>query len=434
MASQPHPFEEPAPQITAPDFGPTITILFSDIRGFTAFTERYGDQATVAMLRRHNQLLREQIDVSQGQVIKTEGDSFMVVFPSARRAIFCAAAMQRAIQEANRSQQGPEIQIGIGLSAGEPIQEEGDLFGAAVNLAARVTAKAQGGQILASELVRGLAGTLPGMGYQDAGRHDLKGLQGKHHLYEVLWSQEQLERLPPTVITRAFRSWTFWAIAMLVTLTFGSLTLWLWWGAPKIQDMLVEGVQQKFLSEVPMASVLVQENFVDNRRGWILSSGTRYLEGEALHLVVPRERPNISSWPETGPTRFNNFILQVEATVLDGPTSGSYGIVFRNQGPTNFYLFEISVDGRYHLFRMANGALEQLIPWKRSQTIRRGYKMNELAIFAAGPAIRIYANGRQLDELTDETFSEGEIQVYAAGSGLHVAFDNLKITELPETG
>jgi len=107
-------------------FGGTVTLFFSDIRGFTDYTEQFGDEAAYRILREHNTVVRKQIEAFGGVVVKTQGDSFMVAFTTARGAILCAIAIQRAIGEANRNHSGPRIAIGIGINTGEPIQEGGD--------------------------------------------------------------------------------------------------------------------------------------------------------------------------------------------------------------------------------------------------------------------------------------------------------------------
>ncbi|HEY8816417.1 MAG TPA: adenylate/guanylate cyclase domain-containing protein, partial [Candidatus Dormibacteraeota bacterium] len=83
-------------QPATPSFGSTVTILFSDIRGFTEYTDENGDEAAYTMLRLHNTLVQEQLALYRGHVVKTQGDSFMVSFDSARTAVTCATAIQKA--------------------------------------------------------------------------------------------------------------------------------------------------------------------------------------------------------------------------------------------------------------------------------------------------------------------------------------------------
>ncbi len=173
---------------TALPFGATVTILFSDIRGFTEYTSQYGDEAAYEILTEHNTVVRKQIELYGGNVVKTQGDSFMVSFTTARGAILCAVAVQRAIGAADERHGGARIAVGIGINTGEPIQEGGDFFGSTVNLAARLCAAAGPGQILVSETTRYVAGRVEGFGYVDRGLHDLKGFLEPQRLYEVRWA------------------------------------------------------------------------------------------------------------------------------------------------------------------------------------------------------------------------------------------------------
>ena len=168
-------------------FGGTVSILFSDIRGFTDYTEQYGDEAAYQILREHNAIVRRQIEAFGGAVVKTQGDSFMVAFPTARGAILCAVMTQRAIAGVNPNQSGALIAIGIGINTGEPIQEGGDYFGSTVNLAARICAAAGPGQILIAETTREVAGRIEAIDYVDRGLHELKGFTEAKRLSEVLW-------------------------------------------------------------------------------------------------------------------------------------------------------------------------------------------------------------------------------------------------------
>ena len=178
------PGEEGQP--AAPSFGSTVTILFSDIRGFTEYTDVYGDESAYTMLRLHNTLVQEQLALYRGHVVKTQGDSFMVSFDSARTAVTCAIAIQKAIREANRLREGARIEIGIGINTGEPVREGADFFGGTVNLASRICAVAEPGQILVSETLRSVAGKIDGTSFGDKGDFALKGFREVQRLYEVV--------------------------------------------------------------------------------------------------------------------------------------------------------------------------------------------------------------------------------------------------------
>jgi len=167
--------------------GSTVTILFSDIRGFTEYTDQYGDEAAFQVLQQHNEVVQSQVEAFSGKVVKTQGDSFMVAFTTARGAVLCAAAIQRAIAERTQAESSTRIAVGIGINTGEPIYEGGDFFGSTVNLAARVCAAAGPGQILVSETTRHVASRLEGVDYIDRGQHELKGFQEPQRLFEVSW-------------------------------------------------------------------------------------------------------------------------------------------------------------------------------------------------------------------------------------------------------
>ena len=175
----------------SPPVGSTVTILFSDIRGFTDYTDQYGDEAAFQVLQEHNDIVRRQVDSFSGKVVKTQGDSFMVAFTTARGAVLCAAAVQRAIAARTQAESGTRIAVGIGINTGEPIYEGGDFFGSTVNLAARVCASAGPGQILVAETTRHVAGRLDGIDYIDRGLHELKGFQDQQRLFEVAWMAAQ---------------------------------------------------------------------------------------------------------------------------------------------------------------------------------------------------------------------------------------------------
>jgi class 3 adenylate cyclase/alpha-beta hydrolase superfamily lysophospholipase len=173
--------------VSVPAAGP-LTILFTDVEGSTALTQRLGDAKAREVLRAHERIVREALKAHGGSEVKTMGDGFMVSFSSATRALECAIAMQRAFAEHSESAAEP-IRVRIGLNAGEPIAEEEDLFGTAVILAARIAAKAEGGEIVASDVVRQLVAG-KGFVFADRGETALRGFEEPVRLYEVHWREE----------------------------------------------------------------------------------------------------------------------------------------------------------------------------------------------------------------------------------------------------
>jgi class 3 adenylate cyclase len=163
-----------------------VTILFTDMEGSTTLTQRVGDAKAHDVLRTHNRIVRDALKAHGGSEVKTMGDGFMASFASASRALECAIVIQRALAQHNESNPDMPIRVRIGLNAGEPVAEEEDLFGTAVQLAARVCGRAEPGQILASNVVRELAA---GKGFllSDQGDVVLRGFEDPVRLYEVRW-------------------------------------------------------------------------------------------------------------------------------------------------------------------------------------------------------------------------------------------------------
>jgi len=159
-------------------------IGFTDIEGFSSYADKHGDEAASQLLSQHNQIVRAALQRHNGLEIKQLGDGFMVSFASARRALLCMAEIQQEIQKLQR-EQGLDLNVRIGIHAGEAIQEEQDVIGRTVNMAERIMSEARGGQVFVSEVVRNLAGPVPSLEYVDQGNHQLKGFDEPQHLYEV---------------------------------------------------------------------------------------------------------------------------------------------------------------------------------------------------------------------------------------------------------
>ncbi len=170
---------------TPPEAGTVHTILFTDVEGSTALTQRLGDAKARELLRQHERIVREALKAHGGSEVKTMGDGFMASFSSATMALECTIAMQRAFADHNETAEEP-ILVRIGLNAGEPIAEDDDLFGTAVNRAARITATAKGGEILVANVVRELAEGKDIL-FADRGEANLKGFDESVRLFEVRW-------------------------------------------------------------------------------------------------------------------------------------------------------------------------------------------------------------------------------------------------------
>ena len=162
-----------------------VTILFTDIEGSTALTQRYGDARAQEVLRAHNEIARDALRTHGGSEIKHTGDGIMASFASGSRAISAALAMQRGFAAHDESHPEAPIRVRIGLNAGEPVAEEGDLYGTAVQMAARIAAHAEPGRVLVSNVVRELAAG-KGFLFLDRGDVVLRGFEDPVRLYEVV--------------------------------------------------------------------------------------------------------------------------------------------------------------------------------------------------------------------------------------------------------
>ena len=163
-----------------------VTILLTDMEGSTDLTQRLGDARAQDCLRTHNSIVRDALKSHSGTETKHTGDGIMASFPSASRALEAAAAIQKAFADHNQGSAHTTIRVRIGLNAGEPVAEDDDLFGTAVQLAARVCAQAEPGQILAADVVQQLAAG-KGFTFADKGEATLKGFEKPVRLHEVRW-------------------------------------------------------------------------------------------------------------------------------------------------------------------------------------------------------------------------------------------------------
>jgi len=161
-------------------------ILFTDIVASTELTQRLGDTGAMQVIRAHDAIVGEALLHGGGRRVKHLGDGVMASFVSVSRAVETAITIQRAVEAYNRNHT-EGFNVRVALSAGEPVTENDDLFGAAVQLAARVCSTCMAGRILVSSAVRELC---LGKGFQfdDKGLVELKGFDEPMRVYEVTWS------------------------------------------------------------------------------------------------------------------------------------------------------------------------------------------------------------------------------------------------------
>src|SRR4051794_12166207 len=162
-----------------------VTVLFTDLVGSTALFDRRGDDAADEVRRRHFSALRTAVSAHGGREVKSTGDGLMVAFPSAVSAVRCAVAMQEATSGAP---DGPELRIG--LDAGEPVADGDDLYGTTVIVASRLCDAADAGEILASDVVRQVAGPRVEALMRPAGAVRLKGIGSPVAVANVAWRED----------------------------------------------------------------------------------------------------------------------------------------------------------------------------------------------------------------------------------------------------
>jgi class 3 adenylate cyclase len=162
-------------------------IMFSDLADSTATTHELGDEMALERLRTHNRIIREKLKAHSGREVKHTGDGFMACFNSVTNSVECAIAILRAFQTHNEANPESAMHLRIGLSAGEPVADNKDLFGATVQLAARLCAVGEPGQIMAPSVVRELClgKKLP---FKSHGERELKGFHAPVQVFEVHWS------------------------------------------------------------------------------------------------------------------------------------------------------------------------------------------------------------------------------------------------------
>ena len=174
------PFVAPAERVA---HGSSVTILFTDMESSTALTGQLGDERAQELVRAHNLIVRDALRRHGGSEIKHTGDGIMASFTSAGAGLECAMEIQKAVASRNE-EAGTPFRVRIGINAGEPVEEESDLFGTSVILAARIRDHAQAGEILVSNVVRELVAGKPFL-FSDRGYAPLKGFEEPVRLFEL---------------------------------------------------------------------------------------------------------------------------------------------------------------------------------------------------------------------------------------------------------
>jgi class 3 adenylate cyclase/YHS domain-containing protein len=173
------------------------TFVFADIAGFTALTEAHGDEAAVALVEEFAEAVCRDLPAIGGEHVKTIGDALMLRIPEPGDAILLGLDVsQRTLRDHG------SVPVRVGLHHGPAVERNGDYFGAAVNLAARVSSAASGGEVLVSGSTAALVPELEGVVYESRGRHELRNVSEPIELFAVLRFDSTAERLPIDPVCR----------------------------------------------------------------------------------------------------------------------------------------------------------------------------------------------------------------------------------------
>jgi branched-chain amino acid transport system substrate-binding protein len=164
---------------------PTRGFLFADLRGYTEFVERHGAVTAADLLEHYRELVRGRVALFGGAEIRTEGDSFYVVFESVSQAVRCGLAIVEAAAGASAAEPDRPIKVGVGIHAGETVETADGYVGTPVNIAARLCALAGVGEVLVSDTVRALTQTVLPVRFESRGRKQLKGVVEPVATYSV---------------------------------------------------------------------------------------------------------------------------------------------------------------------------------------------------------------------------------------------------------
>jgi len=162
------------------------TFLIADIRGYTRYTEEYGDEAAANLAGEFAELVADGVQAHDGQLVELRGDEALAVFTSARQAIRAAVDLQARFGDETGANSDIPLKVGMGIDSGEAVEvDDGSFRGASLNVAARLCGRAHGGDVLVSASTVRLAGRLGGLQYSDRGRVRLKGIPEPVHIYQV---------------------------------------------------------------------------------------------------------------------------------------------------------------------------------------------------------------------------------------------------------
>jgi class 3 adenylate cyclase len=171
---------------TSPDG--MLTIVFTDVEGSTEMLERLGEDRWFQMMLSHNRLVHDVVSNHGGSVVKSQGDGYMITFSSSASALAFAVSLQRAFTRNNPGSRREPVRVRIGVHTGSVLHTGEDLLGKAVVVAARITGRARGGEILVSEDCWDYTAHLGRWRYGRPAELSLKGLTRNERVYPLEWA------------------------------------------------------------------------------------------------------------------------------------------------------------------------------------------------------------------------------------------------------
>ncbi len=169
-----------------------LTIMFTDMVGSTDLATKHGDYAAQEALRNHDLTVRTALTNFEGKEVKHLGDGIMASFQDYDLALQAAIEIQKRVEGNNNANPEFPFQLRIGVHIGEPIKKNNDLFGSAVQLAARICNKAEGNQIAISQELKDVFGDQPVYTFMDQGLQKLKGFEQPQQIYLLDWKAPPL--------------------------------------------------------------------------------------------------------------------------------------------------------------------------------------------------------------------------------------------------
>ncbi len=264
----------------------TKTFLFSDLRDYTRFVEQHGDSAAATLIADYRRIVRAELAHHEGGEVKTEGDSFYVVFSTTGSAVTCAAAILREAEQYSRRHPDRSMRIGIGIHAGEPVPHEGQYVGSAVIVAARLAQGASAGELLVTEVVRALLPRSVALPMEERIGLTLKGLDAPPRVFSVDW---RLARAPATQSARAVTDTAIAAEGRATQQVLSPVIIGRDHELATLEDQLLEAIAGRgrallVSGEAGLGKSALIRQFIEKAR----AHGVRVLTGECTEIEARR--------------------------------------------------------------------------------------------------------------------------------------------------